>query len=122
MATIPLGGLATGLDTETIIQKTLAVEAQPLNALQTKKVKFQALSTAFTDLNSKLVTLKARADGLKDPATFFARSVSSSVDTVATATAANGNLRGTFTLTSTGLARGSIATAGVTKANLTDTV
>src|ERR1041384_2295288 len=116
MATIPVGGLATGLDTESIIQKILQADAQPINLLQTKKVKFQALSTAFTDLNSRLISLKVTADGLKDPATFFPRSVSSSTDTVASATANAGNLRGTFTLTSTGLARGSIATAGVTKA------
>ena len=46
MATIPVGGLATGLDTEAIIQKILQADAQPINLLQTKKVKFQALSTA----------------------------------------------------------------------------
>src|SRR4051812_42401939 len=104
MATIPVGGLATGLDTEAIIQKILQADAQPINLLQTKKVKFQALSTAFTDLNGRLQRLKTSADALKDPGTFFPRSVSSSTDTVATATAAAGSLRGTFTLTSTGLA------------------
>lgn len=121
MAT-PIGGLATGLDTEGLVQKLLAVERKPLNLLQTRKVKFEALSTAFQALNGKLLGLKTRADGLKDPATFFARSVTSSVETVATATAANGSVKGTFTLTASALARGSIATAGVTKPNLTDTV
>ena len=57
MATIPVGGLATGLDTEAIIQKILQADAQPINLLQTKKVKFQALSTAYTDLNNRLLSL-----------------------------------------------------------------
>jgi flagellar hook-associated protein 2 len=122
MATISLGGLATGLDTETLVQRLLAVEQKPLTMLQTRKVKYQALSTAFQDLNSRLSTLKTRADALRDPATLFARSVTSSDDTVATATATSGTMKGTFTLTAEALARGSIATAGVTKGALTDTV
>ena len=33
---------------------------------------------AFQDLNSRLVTLKSKADSLRDPATFFPRAVASS--------------------------------------------
>jgi flagellar hook-associated protein 2 len=119
---VPIGGLATGLDTDSLIQRLMAVERRPVTALETRKVKFQALSTAFQDLNARLSTLKARADTLKDPATFFARSVTSSDETVATATATSGVVKGTFTLTPSALAKGSIATAGVTKASLTDIV
>jgi flagellar hook-associated protein 2 len=119
---IPIGGLATGLDTETLIQRLMAIERKPVAALETRRLKFQALSTAFQDLNARLSNLKARADTLKDPETFFARSVTSSDETVATATAISGVVKGTFTLTPTALAKGSIATAGVTKASLTDIV
>jgi flagellar hook-associated protein 2 len=100
----------------------MAVEQQPITRIQTSKVKLQAVSTAFQQLNSKLLALKSRADTLKDPATFFPRSVTSSVDTVATATAGQGTARGTFSLTVTGLARGSIASAATTKAALTDSI
>src|SRR5215208_1462637 len=119
---LPIGGLATGLDTESLISKLLTVERKPVTLLETRKAKFTALSAAFKDLNSRISTLKSRADSLKDPAIFFARSVSSSDDTVATATASQGTVRGTFTLTSTKLAKGSIAAAGATKAALTDIV
>jgi flagellar hook-associated protein 2 len=122
MGTISFAGLATGLDTNSLIQQILAVQQQPIAALQTKKVKFQALSTAFQDLNNKLVSFKTRADGLKDPARFFSRSVTSSLDTVAWASAAPGAVKGTFTLTASGLARGSIAAASVTKSSTSDTV
>jgi flagellar hook-associated protein 2 len=119
---IPIGGLATGFDTETLIQRLLAVERRPITALETRKLKFEALSAAFKDLNTKLATLKTRAGALKDPENFFARSVTSSDETVATATAASGSVRGTFTVTPTQLARGSIAAAGVTVDALTDTI
>jgi flagellar hook-associated protein 2 len=122
MATIQLGGLATGLDTSALINQLMAVERQPLTALQTSKVKLQAVSTAFQDLNTRLLTLKSRADDLKDPATFFPRAVTSSDSDVATATAGPGSLRGVFSLTVTDLARGSIATATATKSALSDTV
>jgi flagellar hook-associated protein 2 len=100
----------------------MTVERKPVTLLETRKLKFEALAAAFKDLNSRLNGFKTKVDALKDPATFFARSVSSSDDTVATATAANGTVRGTFTITTTTLARGSIAAATVTKTALTDTV
>jgi flagellar hook-associated protein 2 len=119
---IPIGGLATGLDTESLIGRLLAIERRPVTSLEIRRFKFETLAASFKDLNSRISTLKTRADALKDPATFFGRSVTSSDDTVATATASNGTVRGTFTLTSTALAKGSIAAAGVTKAALTDIV
>lgn len=122
MATIQLGGLATGLDTTALVNQLMAVERQPLTLLQTKRLKLQAVSAAFQDLNSRLVSFKSKVDALRDPATFFPRAVTSSTDSVATATAGPGTARGTFTLTVTDLARGSIAAAAVTKGALTDIV
>jgi len=122
MAPIPVGGIATGLDTDTLVQQLLAVERKPITLLQTKQVKLHAVSTAFQDLNSKLAGLKSKVDALKDPATFFSRSATSSADTVAEAAVGPGSATGTYTLTVSGLARGSIATAASTRGALTDTV
>lgn len=122
MATIPLGGLATGLDTNALIAQLIAADRRPITLLQTRKVKLQTQSAAYLDLNTKLAAFKSSADLVKDPATFFVRSVTSSVDTVATATAAPGTTRGTYTVTTTALARGSIAAAGTTTSALTSTV
>jgi flagellar hook-associated protein 2 len=119
---IPLGGLATGLDTNALIQQLLTVERRPVSLLETRKLRFQAQSTAFQDLNAKLLALKTRAEALSDPATLLARSATSSDGDVATASASPGSLRGSFTLTVTNLARGSLATAASTRASLTDTV
>ena len=119
---ISVGGLATGLDTDSLVAQLMAVERKPVTLLETRKLKFEALAASFKDLNSRLTSFKSKVDALKDPATFFARSVSSSDDTVATATATSGTVRGTFTITTTALAKGSIAAAGVTKSALTDTI
>ena len=122
MATIQLGGLATGLDTSALINQLMSVEQQPIAALQTKKTQLQGISAAFQDLNSKLLAVKAQADALADPATVFPRSITSSDDGVVTATAGAGAARGTYSLTVSALARGSIATASQTKGALTDVV
>jgi flagellar hook-associated protein 2 len=122
MATIPVGGLASGIDTEQLISKLLAAERQPITLFETRKVKLQAQSTAFKDLNAKLLTLEARTAALSNPDTLLPRSVTSSVDSVATATASAGNSQGTFTLTTSALAKNSIASAASTVPALTSTV
>ena len=119
---LSLSGLATGLDTSSMIQQILASEQKPLQLLQTRQLKAKALDTSFTDLNAKLAALAARAKTPTSREGFFSRSVSSSADTVATASASAGALRGTFSLTVTSLARGSIAAAGSTVATLETTV
>jgi flagellar hook-associated protein 2 len=119
---IPVGGIATGLDTSAIIQQLLAVERRPVALLEARKAKLQALSTAFREVGAALALLRTRAASLADPATFFLRSVTSSAQTVATAAAGPGNLRGTYTLTVTALARGSVAAAASTTGALTDPV
>ena len=122
MATIQLGGLATGLDTTALINQLMSVEQQPLTLLQTSKLKLQAISTAFQDLNSRLATVQSRADALRDPETFFPRSVSSSAESVAAASASAGTARGTYTLSVSALARGSFAAAASTKGATSDVV
>lgn len=122
MATIPVGGLASGLDSDALIQKLLSVERQPVTLLETRKVKLQSTSTAFKDLNAKLLTLKTRVSALSDSDAFLPRSVTSSLDSVATATAAAGSTQGTFSLTATALAKNSIASAATTVPALTSTV
>ncbi|HEY3005582.1 MAG TPA: flagellar filament capping protein FliD, partial [Kribbellaceae bacterium] len=122
MATLPIGGLATGIDTEQLISKLLAVERQPITLFETRKVKLQAQATAFKDLNAKLLTLKTRVAALSNPDAVLPRGATSSVDSVATASAAAGNTQGTFTLTTSALARNAIASAASTVSALTSTV
>lgn len=122
MATIPVGGLATGLDTNALIDQLMAVDKQQVTLLQTKRLKAQAQGTAYQDLNARLQNLKARADALDEPDPFFSRSVTSSDNDVASATAGAGSSRGSFSLTVTSLARGSIAAAASTKSAITDTI
>lgn len=115
-------GLATGIDTESLVSKLMAVEQQPITLLQNRQAALQARKSAFTSLSAKLTEFKRLADGLANPETLFPRTVTSSNDTLAVASASPGAARGSYTLTVTGLARGSIAAAASTKTALTDTI
>jgi flagellar hook-associated protein 2 len=119
---LSVGGLASGLDTQAIVAQLMALERRPVDTLERRKLRLQNQLAAYQDLNAKLLALKSRADGLKDPATFFSRQVISSDESVATATVSSGASRGTFSLTVTEMARGSIAAATVTRPELSSTV
>src|SRR6266849_804508 len=119
---LQVGGIATGIDTASLIQQMMAAEKQPITTLETRRVKVQAVSTAFGDLSGKLAALQARADTLRDPEAFYSRSVNSSDEAVAVASAGPGSTRGTFTVTVSALARGSFAAGSVTKSSLSDTI
>ncbi len=60
---IQFGGLATGLDTETIITKLMNIERLPLTRLEADKTWQSNRLQAFTELDSKF---KAFADAIKD--------------------------------------------------------
>ena len=55
---IPIGGLATGLDTESLIGRLLAIERRPVTSLEIRRIKFETLAASFKDLNSRISTLK----------------------------------------------------------------
>ena len=77
---INIGGLASGLDVESIITSLASVEQVPITRLNnTKSLVDQAVST-LGSFSSKLSTLRAAAQALKDPAK-FASFTASSTDT-----------------------------------------
>ncbi len=57
MATISFGGLATGLDTNTLISQLMALERKPLERLENDKSYLSSRLEAFSELNDKLKAL-----------------------------------------------------------------
>ena len=67
MTTQPLfsvGGLATGMDTQSIIDKMVQLESQPLTDLQQRQSAFSSQVSLLGDLSSKLGDLQAAASAL----------------------------------------------------------
>lgn len=120
--TISVGGIATGLDTNKIIDQLVALERRPIDLLNDQVASTERTKSAIGTLSSKLTAFKAAADALNSTADVLVRKATSSSTTVATATAGSGAQKGTATFTVTRLARGSVAGATVGKAAATDVV
>src|SRR4051812_50143792 len=65
--TINFGGLASGLDTNTIVDQLMAIERQPQNRLKLRQGQIDARKSALSDIQSRLKNLQLAAQDLKSP-------------------------------------------------------
>lgn len=94
---ISVGGLASGLDSASIIAQLMAIARRPVTLLQTQVSNLQLQQTAIGTLNSNLVSLKGLSTSLSTLSTFRSRLVSSSNESVLTASATSSASLGAFT-------------------------
>jgi flagellar hook-associated protein 2 len=106
---IQIGGLATGLDTNKIIDQLVKIERRPLDLLQAQIDSIQANKDSVSSLGAKLATLRTVALGLGSSDRVLVRKANSSDEGVLTAAAGAGAPRGSTTINVTQLARGSVA-------------
>src|SRR4051795_5297992 len=66
-STINFGGLASGLDTNTIIDQLMAIERQPQNRLKLKQQQVDARKSALNDVMTRLKNLQTASQDLKSP-------------------------------------------------------
>ncbi len=64
MAEITFGGLATGLPTDDIVTKLMAVQRRPIDRLESDKEYEATRLKAYNQLNTRLADLKAAADAM----------------------------------------------------------
>src|SRR3569833_2536434 len=81
-------GIFSGLDTSGLIQKMMAVEAQPLQNLNVMKSGYQAELSVFGKLKSSLATLITASDNLKSTSTATMKATSSDASFFAAAAGA----------------------------------
>ncbi|MBI5437586.1 MAG: flagellar filament capping protein FliD [Nitrosomonadales bacterium] len=91
-------GIGSGLDINGIVAKLMAVESQPLRALDTKEAAYQAKLSAYGTLSGALSSFQSAVQGLNDPAKFQSLKASSSDATVASASASSIAVAGSYAL------------------------
>ncbi|MFA6297794.1 MAG: flagellar cap protein FliD N-terminal domain-containing protein, partial [Nocardioides sp.] len=79
MATTSISGLSSGLDTATIIDQLMQLEAIPQSRLKSRVATEQSLVSTLRTLNTKVAVLNSAAEALARPAA-WAPLVSSSSD------------------------------------------
>src|SRR3954466_7538409 len=66
-STINFGGLASGLDTNTIVDQLMAIERQPQTRLKLKQQQIDTRKSALSDVETRLKNLQLAAQDLKSP-------------------------------------------------------
>src|SRR3954452_16662567 len=106
--TINFGGLASGLDTNSIVDQLMSIERQPQNRLKLKQGQIDARKSALSDIQSRLKTLQLAAQDLKSPLLWIdTQSVDVNDPTKVAATRTGGAGTGGYQLTVTQLASAS---------------
>ncbi|MNX42262.1 flagellar capping protein [compost metagenome] len=91
-----IGGIASGLDSTSIIEQLMLLERKPIVSLQNRKTSLTKADSAFQAINTRLNALKSKLSDLTLAKNLSAKSVTSSADTVVTATAGSGAAEGIY--------------------------
>ncbi|HEU4658574.1 MAG TPA: flagellar cap protein FliD N-terminal domain-containing protein, partial [Capillimicrobium sp.] len=105
MAGISFGGLASGLDTESIISSLMAIERQPRSRLVLSQTAANARNDALKDIQAKLKTLRTAANDLGSVLLWGPKqTISSTEESKVSATMSGGAAPGGYNLKVTQLA------------------
>lgn len=91
-----IGGLASGLDSTSIIDQLMLLERRPIVSLQNRKTSLTKADSAFQSINTRLNALKSKLSDLTLAKNLSAKATTSSADSVVTATAGSGAAEGTY--------------------------
>jgi flagellar hook-associated protein 2 len=104
-APVSFTGLASGLNTTSIIQKLMALDQEPVTQMQTQQTNLQNQQSVYTQLSTLMQTLQLSAQSLSSGSTFGLVDGSSSNPDVATISTSNGAQAGNYSLTVNQLAQ-----------------
>jgi flagellar hook-associated protein 2 len=93
---ITFSGLASGLDTKSIIDALVTVARQPIDRLTTQKASYSSQLSKLSDLSSKLSTLRSAAQALDSSREFKSFTASSSDSDKLTVAAGSSAVPGTY--------------------------
>lgn len=113
MAGIQLSGLASGLDTGSIISQLMELERIPIYTKQEQISKIEEEKKIWTEIDSKMKELQSQAKDLTFNSTFGARTAESSNEKSASATALNNTAEISYVLEDIKLAQAGRITSGV---------
>lgn len=108
-----IGGLASGIDTDSIIEDLMRAHRIPVQNLEQDKQILEWQQEDYREINTSLRTFRDTVFNMKLQSTYLAKNASSSNESVLTATAASTAVQGSYTVTVTQLAEGvSVASTG----------
>jgi flagellar hook-associated protein 2 len=122
---LQITGLASGLDTNSIISALIAIDQQPITALQNQSSGLSATNTALSSVQTALQQLSASAKALGSASLFTNTQTATSTNSTlvsATATTGTGAVIGSYQVGVTNLASSAQRTFSFTSPTAADTV
>ncbi|MDX9912941.1 MAG: flagellar filament capping protein FliD [Phycisphaerales bacterium] len=89
-------GIFSGIDTKSLIDQLLAIEARPRQLATVRLQQLQLIQTSFLDLNTRINSIKDASAAFRTARTFQSTKGVSSDEDVLTATTSAGAARGTY--------------------------
>src|SRR5438270_5855830 len=123
--TLQITGLASGLNTNAVVQALMAAQQQQLTNLQNQQTGITSLNKQLTSIQTALQTVADDAKALGSPTLFAnAQTITSTNSTLvgATTTGANGAVVGSYQISVTALASASQRTFTFTSPGSADTI
>lgn len=114
MATFQIGGLTSGLDTNSIVSQLMQVERQPLFQIQNKQKILELKKELFSEINSNLSSLHSSVKTLLKAETFNQLKSITSDEDVVTASLSDDAVSGTYSFSITKLATSTTVTSSGT--------
>ncbi|MFZ5826806.1 MAG: flagellar filament capping protein FliD [Bacillota bacterium] len=105
MSNLSLGGLVSGMNTESLIRQIMELERAKLTSKESQRSQLAARQKAWSDVRSSLSTLRTKVDSLRLPFTFRSRTATLTDPSVASVTASTGALLTTYSLSVSQLAQ-----------------
>src|SRR4051812_44464498 len=91
-------GLVSGINTGDIINQPMAIESRPKDLLQSRVDSLGQQKLAYTDLSTRLTSLRINGQALNKPSTFQSASATSSNEAAVTASTTTGATVGSYQL------------------------
>ncbi|MCX8039713.1 MAG: flagellar filament capping protein FliD [Planctomycetota bacterium] len=98
MPVLNVGGLASGIDTKSLVEQLLKAERAPARIAEQKRAQTQARLDAVKQMNTRLLALRDALDDIKQTSAFAARRATSSNESILTASAAANAVTGSVTV------------------------
>ncbi|GIP40990.1 flagellar hook-associated protein 2 [Paenibacillus sp. J31TS4] len=107
-----IGGLVSGMDTDTIVRDLMKARRLPLDKLKQNKQLLEWKRTDYRDMNSKLTSFRDLVFNMKLQGTFMAKKAESSDDKILTVGSSTSANAGTYTIRIDELAEAASLTSG----------
>ena len=105
IAPLRLSGLASGIDTSSIVDALILAERQPINLIEQRRRDTQSEEALVKQINSFFTALREKATSLFEPGAFDAKTAVSADDSILTASAGNEAAKGSYNVTVAALAQ-----------------